>query len=280
MKSLTRRRRVTAGLTYLVLLIALLFFILPMLWIAYSSFRTEGAIFTGRVLNPPSGYTLANYAEIFLVTDFPRYFLNSIEIASIVTGVSLVVAIIASYSLSRFNIWGKNELIIGIFATQMFPPVLLIIPLYLVIFSLGLLDTIVGVAMGQMILVLPFQVWMLTGYVDGLPAELDEAAKIDGANILQRLIYVILPLALPGISVAAFYSFVVSWGNYLIVSVISESNATTTVPLALVQLSESLLVRWGEVSAATVVTIVPTILLFSFVQNRLVTGLTAGAIKQ
>jgi ABC-type glycerol-3-phosphate transport system permease component len=280
MKSLTRRRRVTAGLTYLVLLIALLFFILPMLWIAYSSFRTEGAIFTGRVLNPPSGYTLANYAEIFLVTDFPRYFLNSIEIASIVTGVSLVVAIIASYSLSRFNIWGKNELIIGIFATQMFPPVLLIIPLYLVIFSLGLLDTIVGVAMGQMILVLPFQVWMLTGYVDGLPAELDEAAKIDGANILQRLIYVILPLALPGISVAAFYSFVVSWGNYLIVSVISESNTTSTVPLALVQLSESLLVRWGEVSAATVVTIVPTILLFSFVQNRLVTGLTAGAIKQ
>jgi ABC-type glycerol-3-phosphate transport system permease component len=280
MKSLTRRRRVTAGLTYLVLLIALLFFILPMLWIAYSSFRTEGAIFTGQVINPASGYTLENYQTIFTVTDFPRYFLNSIEIASIVTGISLVVAIIASYSLSRFNIWGKNELIIGIFATQMFPPVLLIIPLYLVIFSLGLLDTIVGVAMGQMILVLPFQVWMLTGYVDGLPAELDEAAKIDGANILQRLIYVILPLALPGISVAAFYSFVVSWGNYLIVSVISESNATTTVPLALVQLSESLLVRWGEVSAATVVTIVPTILLFSFVQTRLVTGLTAGAIKQ
>jgi ABC-type glycerol-3-phosphate transport system permease component len=280
MNSLAARRRITTGLTYLVLLIALLFFILPMLWIAYSSFRTEGAIFTDKVLNPPSGYTLDNYNTIFTVTDFPRYFLNSIEIASIVTGVSLVVAIIAAYSLSRFRIPGKNGLIIAIFATQMFPPVLLMIPLYLVIVSLGLLDKVYGVAMGQMILILPFQVWMLTGYVDGLPGELDEAAKIDGANILQRLIYVILPLALPGVSVAAFYSFVVSWGDYLIVSVISQSNNTATVTLSLAQLSSSLLVRWGEVSAATVVTIVPTILLFSFVQTRLVTGLTAGAVKQ
>jgi ABC-type glycerol-3-phosphate transport system permease component len=134
--------------------------------------------------------------------------------------------------------------------------------------------------MGQLILILPFQIWMLKGYFDGLPAEIDDAAQIDGTNIPQRLIWVILPMAAPGIAVAAFYSFVVSWGDYLIVSIVSQGNATATVTLAIQRLTASLLVRWGQVAAVTVLAIVPTILLFSFVQSRLVEGLTAGAIKE
>ena len=214
------------------------------------------------------------------VTDFPLYFLNSLEIGLLVTLLSLVISIIGAYGLSRFDIKGKNTLIVGIFSTQMFPQVLLIIPLYVVIVDLGLLDRVIGVVLGQMILVLPFQVWMLKGYFDGLPPDLDEAARIDGCNIPQRLIYVILPVALPGVAVAAFYSFVVSWGDYLIVSIISQSQRTATVTLIIQRLSASLLIRWGEVAAVTVLAIVPTILLFSFIQSRLVEGLTAGAVKE
>jgi ABC-type glycerol-3-phosphate transport system permease component len=175
---------------------------------------------------------------------------------------------------------GKDALIIGIFSTQMFPQVLLIIPLYLVVFDLGLLDKIVGVVLGQMILVLPFQVWMLKNYFDNIPLDLDDAGRIDGCNIMQRLWYVILPVAAPGVAVAAFYSFVVSWGDYLIVSIISQSQQTATVTLIIQRLSASLLIRWGEVSAVTVLAIVPTIILFSLAQASLVEGLTAGAIKE
>jgi ABC-type glycerol-3-phosphate transport system permease component len=275
-----RSRTRTAILAYLIVIVSLIFFILPMLWIGYTSFRTQTSIFSGQVISPVQEYTLHNYETIFLVTDFPQYFWNSLVIGVSVTIVSLFASIIGAYSLSRFNIRGKNALIIGIFSTQMFPQVLLIIPMYLVVFSLSLLDKVIGVVLGQLILVLPFQIWMLKGYFDNLPVDLDEAARIDGCSIPERLLYVILPIAAPGISVAAFFSFVVSWGDYLIVSIISQSQRTATVTLVIQRLSASLLIRWGEVAAATVLAIVPTILLFSFIQGRLVAGLTAGAIRE
>ncbi|MEW5957418.1 MAG: carbohydrate ABC transporter permease [Chloroflexota bacterium] len=262
------------------MIISLSFFILPMLWIIYTSFRTQASIFTGQVVSPFQDYTMENYATILSVTDFPTYFLNSFKIALTVTFFSLLCSIIGAYGLSRFDIKGKNSLIIGIFSTQMFPQVLLIIPMYLIVFSLSLLDKVIGVVLGHMILVLPFQIWMLKGYFDNIPLELDDAARIDGCSIFQRLVYVVLPVAAPGVMVAAFFSFVVSWGDYLIVSIISQSQRTATITLVIQRLSASLLIRWGQVAAATVLTIVPTILLFSFVQTWLVGGLTAGAIKE
>jgi ABC-type glycerol-3-phosphate transport system permease component len=269
----------SAVLAYLVIMISLVFFMLPMLWIIYTSFRTQASIFTGDVISPWQEYTLDNYATILSVTDFTTFFFNSFKIASAVTLASLFCSIIAAYSLSRFDIKGKNAIIVGVFSTQMFPQVLLIIPMYLIIFSLFLLDTVLGVVLGQLILVLPFQVWMLKGYFDSIPIDLDEAARIDGCNITQRLLYVVLPVAAPGVMVAAFFSFVVSWGDYLIVSIITQSQRTATLTLIIQRLSSALLIRWGQVAAATVLTIVPTIILFSFVQSRLVAGLTAGAVK-
>jgi ABC-type glycerol-3-phosphate transport system permease component len=168
----------------------------------------------------------------------------------------------------------------GIFSTQMFPQVLLIIPMYLIIFSLSLLDKVIGVVLGQVILVLPFQIWMLKGYFDSIPMDIDNAARVDGCNIFQRLLYVILPITAPGVMVAAFFSFVVSWGDYLIVSIISQSQRTATLTLIIQRLSSALLIRWGQVAAATVLTIVPTVILFSFVQRWLVEGLTAGALSE
>ncbi len=280
MSTKSRNKVATALLAYLVVFLSLLFFILPILWIIYTSFRTQASIFTGTVLPPLEEFTLDNYRTILSVTDFPRYFLNSFQIATLVTLLSLLCSIIGAYGLSRFDIRGKNALIMGIFSTQMFPQVLLIIPLYLIIFFLLLLDRVIGVVLGHIILVLPFQIWMLKGYFDNISKDIDDSARIDGCSILQRLIFVVLPVAAPGIMVAAFFSFVVSWGDYLIVSIISQSQRTATVTLAIQRLSSALLIRWGQVAAATVLTIVPTIILFYFVQNRLVEGLTAGAIKE
>src|SRR5450759_187201 len=140
-----------------------------MLWIAYTSFRVESSIFGESVLSPANEYTLQNYQTILSVTDFPLYFLNSLKIGLTVTALSLFVSIIGAYGLSRFDVKGKNALIIGIFSTQMFPQVLLMIPIYLVIVALSMLNRVIGVVLGQMILILPFQIWMLKGYFDGLP---------------------------------------------------------------------------------------------------------------
>lgn len=274
------RKTVIALLSYIVVLISLLFFILPMVWIIYCSFRTQPSIFSGVLLAPLRDFTLENYRTILSVTDFPQYFYNSFRIALSVTALSLFCSILGGYGLSRFRIRGKHAIIMGIFSTQMFPQVLLIIPIYLIIFRFMLLDSTLGVVLGQAVLVLPFSIWMLKGYFDSIPVDIENSAKIDGCNLFQRLVYVVLPVAAPGIMVAAFFSFVVSWGDYLIVSIISQSQRTATVTLVIQRLSSALLIRWGQVAAATVLTIVPTIILFSFVQKMLVEGLTAGAVKE
>lgn len=278
--SKVRRKLGVAISAYTVVIISMIFFILPMVWIIYCSFRTQASIFTGKVISPLNEFTLENYETILSVTDYPTYFFNSFKIAISVSLLSLICSIVGAYGLSRFRIKGKNAIIMGIFSTQMFPQVLLIIPMYLIVFSLQMLDSVIGVVLGQLILVLPFSIWMLKGYFDNIPIAIDDSARIDGCNVLQRLYYVILPLGAPGIMVAGFFSFVVSWGDYLIVSIISQSQRTATATLVIQRLSSALLIRWGQVAAAAVLTIVPTIILFSFVQKRLVEGLTAGAVKE
>ncbi len=265
---------------YTIVFISMVFFILPLVWIIYCSFRTQASIFTGKVIASLHEFTLENYKTILAVTDYPTYFMNSFKIATIVSLLALICSIAGAYGLSRFKIKGKNAIILGIFSTQMFPQVLLIIPMYLIVFSFQMLDTVIGVVLGQLILVLPFSIWMLKGYFDNIPVDIDDSARIDGCNIFQRLWHIILPIGAPGIMVAGFFSFVVSWGDYLIVSVISQSQRTATATLVIQRLSSALLIRWGQVAAAAVLTIVPTIILFSFVQKRLVEGLTAGAVKE
>jgi ABC-type glycerol-3-phosphate transport system permease component len=277
--SKARRKIGVVVSAYTIVVISTAFFLLPMVWIIYCSFRTQASIFTGKVFASLQEFTLENYKTIFSVTDYPTYFMNSFKIATVVSLLALICSIAGAYGLSRFKIRGKNAIIMGIFSTQMFPQVLLIIPMYLVVFSLQMLDTVIGVVLGQLILVLPFSIWMLKGYFDNIPVDIDDSARIDGCNIFQRLWHIILPIGAPGIMVAGFFSFVVSWGDYLIVSVISQSQRTATATLVIQRLSSALLIRWGQVAAAAVLTIVPTIILFSFVQKRLVEGLTAGAVK-
>ncbi len=267
-------------IAYLILIISFIFFVLPLIWIIYCSFRTQASIFTGKIFSPLNEFTLENYKLVLFVTDFITYFINSFKISGLVTIVCIFLSILGAYGLSRFRIRGKNIIIIGIFSTQMFPYVLIIIPLFLVIFSFGLLDKVIGIVFAQMILVLPFCMWMLKGYFDNISEDIDDSGKIDGCNIFQRLLYIIIPMALPGILVACFYSFVVSWGDYLIVSIINQTQRTATVTLVLQRLSASLNIRWGEVAAAVSLVIVPTIILFSIVQKGLVEGLTAGGSRE
>lgn len=265
--------------TYASLSLFFSFFLIPMVWILYASFKTGSAISNGKFFSL-SGFTLENYQAIIQRGDFLRYSSNSLIIALSVTILSLFIGIIGGYSLSRYRIKMKRVWISIMFLAQMFPGVLLIIPLYNLMLTYHLVNTIIGIIIAQSTLTIPFSLWLLKGYFDGVPRSLDEAAMLDGCGVLRTIWSIILPTSIPGVAIVAFYSFVVSWGDYLMASVLVQSNSTATLPIALYRLSSSLTLQWGNVAAATVFIVIPTVILFALFQRWLVSGLLGGAVKQ
>lgn len=265
--------------TYISLALFFSFFLIPMIWILYASFKTGSAISNGEFFSL-NGFTLENYQAIIQRGNFLRYSLNSLIIALSVTTLSLLVGVIGGYSLSRYRIKMKKVWISTMFLAQMFPGVLLIIPLYNLMLNYHLVNTIIGIIIAQSTLTIPFSLWLLKGYFDGVPRSLDEAAMLDGCGVLRTIWSIVLPVSIPGVAIVAFYSFVVSWGDYLMASVLVQSNSTATLPIALYRLSSSLTLQWGNIAAATIFIVVPTVILFTLFQRWLVSGLLGGAVKQ
>jgi ABC-type glycerol-3-phosphate transport system permease component len=256
-----------------------LFLLLPIAWLILSSFRNSDSVQSGRLLPTWSELTLQNYLATFQIGNFTTYVVNSCVIAFTVMILTVFLGSLGAYSLSRFALKGKKVFMMTALLPQFFPYVLILIPFYVLMSNLNLVDTHVGLVLTHTSLTLPFALWMLTGYFNAIPKELDQAALIDGCSRLGVLFRILYPVALPGLVVAGFFSFVVSWGDYLFVSILSQSNETQTLPIGLQTFMTSLRVQWGLITAGTVVAIVPTVIFFSIVQRRLVSGLTAGAVK-
>lgn len=255
------------------------FFLLPIIWLVLSSFKTSEAITSSRLFPLPSDLTTANYAEVLKRRDFLGYFANSLLIALTVSFITTLFSSLGAYGLSRFALRGKPVFLLTALLPQFFPYVLMLIPFYVLMFRFGLVGTHLGVILAHTSITLPFSFWMLTGYFNGIPKELDQAALLDGCSRLGALFRVVMPIAVPGLVVAGFFSFTVSWSDYLFVSVLSQGNATATLPIGLQTFLSSIQVRWGLITAGTVLVVTPTILLFAVVQRRLVSGLTTGAVK-
>lgn len=267
--------------TYALLLLYYGFFLIPILWLVLQSFKTTSAIFSGTLIPRWSDLTFASYQSIWQSSSasIETFLKNSTIIAVSVTLLSLVVSTLGAYGLSKYRIRGRRGLLITLLTSQMFPGVLILVPFYTLILDLHLSNTYIGIILAHSILALPFCVWMLKSYMDAVPQALIEAALVDGCNKLSALLRIVLPTSLPGLAVAAFFAFIVSWGDYLFVSVISSSTSTATMPLYIYQISQSLIMQWGEIAAGTVIIIVPVVILFALVQRWLVEGLLAGAVK-
>ena len=274
-----KRRSLELLLTYAGLFITYAILLLPIGWLIMSSFRSNDSIQTGRLVPALSELTVANYIEVFAINNVFVFLANSVVIATSVMLLVVILGSLSAYALSRFALRGKNLLMMSTLLPQFFPYVLILIPFYVLMSNLGLVDTHIGLILTHTSITLPFAIWMLTGYFNAIPKELDQAALIDGCSRLGVLFRIIYPTALPGLVVAGFFAFVVSWGDYLFVSILSQSESTQTLPIALQAFMNSLQVKWGMITAGTVVAIVPTMLFFSLVQRRLVAGLTAGAVK-
>ena len=265
--------------TYAGLLVFYLFLLLPIVWLLLSSFRNSDSIQSGRLLPAWPELTVRNYIEAFQISNFTTYMANSFMIAFSVMVLVVFIGSLGAYALSRFPLKGKRLFMMAALLPQFFPYVLVLIPFYVLMSKLGLVDNRFGVILTHTSITLPFALWMLTGYFNAIPRELDQAALIDGCSRLGVLFRIIYPVAIPGLVVAGFFAFVVSWGDYLFVSILSQSNTTQTLPIGLQTFMSSLEVRWGLITAGTVLAIVPTVVFFSIVQRRLVSGLTAGAVK-
>jgi ABC-type glycerol-3-phosphate transport system permease component len=273
----TNKKRLV--ITYSGLFIFYTFLLLPIVWLILSSFRNSDSIQSGRLLPYPTELTVSNYVEAFRIANLTTFLANSFLIAITVMLLVVFIGSLGAYALSRFKLRGKNTFMMLALMPQFFPYVLILIPFYVLMSNVGLVDSHLGLILTHTSITLPFALWMLTGYFAAIPRDLDQAALIDGCSRLGVLFRIIYPIAIPGMVVAGFFAFVVSWGDYLFVSILSQSPEIQTLPIGLQTFMSSLQVKWGLITAGTVIAIVPTIVFFAIVQRRLVAGLTAGAVK-
>lgn len=254
------------------------FALLPYIWMIITSFKPNAELTRWPVQYLPSDPTLQHYRDLIARTSFAANLRDSFIVASAAALTGLGVSVPAAYAFSRFKFPGRRFLMTQFLVINMFPIVLLIIPLFVLMRMLGLLDTYVGIVMGHCTFAIPFAVWMMTSYMNAIPLELDEAAIIDGATRLQTVRLVILPLVMPGIVTTGIYIFVTSWNEYLFAMMLSGQNVRT-VTVALQLFIGEFSVQWGLLTAGGTLVALPVTILFLFVQKRLVGGLTAGAVK-
>jgi multiple sugar transport system permease protein len=232
----------------------------------------------------PRHVTLQPFVDIWHTVPLARYFANSVIVSSLATVCSLVVAIAAGYSLSRYRFRGRGTFAVTVLSTQMFPGILFLLPLFLIYVNLGdrtgiqLYGSRTGLVVTYLTFSLPFSIWMLTGYFDSIPRGLDEAAQVDGAGPVRTLLQVVLPAAVPGVVAVAVYAFLTAWGEVLFASVLT-SESSRTLAVGLQGYSTQNDVYWNQVMAASLVVSVPVVTAFLLLQRQFVAGLTAGAVK-
>ncbi len=262
------------ALTVLYVLLVLVFFIYPAAWIFIASFKTPETMFS----DGPARFTVANYVSL-MHTGFGRNMLNSFYLCLVSVLISTAVSIAAAYCFSRMRFRGRNMLFGAVLLGQTFPWIILVTPLFIFFARLGLLNNHLSLMVVYIAVTIPFSVYMLVGYLEGIPVSLDEAALIDGASHLQILVLIILPLMMPGVVATATYSFLVCWSEYLFALAFLTTTELKTMPLVLQTFFGDNVVEWNHVMAASVLTTLPTLLIFLPVQSQLTSGLGSGAVK-
>jgi len=277
------KRRIINTVTMLIflwipLIVYLIFMLFPLIWILLTSIKTQADIYSTPLVYWPRTVTFATYKDLFGYFSFFRYLRNSVVIAAFTVIVSLFVSTLAAYAFARYRFKGRTFLLGLFLSNNMFPIVLLMIPLYSIMRSLGLLHSLTGMVVAYTTFTIPFSVWLIQGFIRDIPSSIEEAAVIDGCNRIQAFVYVFLPLLTPGLLAAGVYMFMQSWNEYTMASLFTNPQ-TRTVPVALNSLIGQLGVEWDMLSAGGTFAVIPVCIMFFVAQKRLIAGLTAGAVK-
>lgn len=265
-------------LLYLGALLAVVLFTGPFLYVVMSSFKQPQEL--NGVINDflPQSLYLDNYTNLFESGNFALYFLNSLFVALLTTLLALFVAILAGYALARWPFSGRRPLLLAIVAMQMFPAVLMAIPLYKILRTLGLLDARTGLILVYVTFALPFCVWMMRNYFITVPREIEEAALVDGCGHFSALWRVLLPPALPGVTAAGAFSIILVWDEFLYANTFINSDELRTLSVGLDSLIGEYTTDWGQLLAGGVLMTLPVVILFAFLQ-RYLTEIAGGGVK-
>ncbi len=276
------QRRWALYASYFFLFVFIVFFLFPPYYMLITSFKTNAEI-SSLAGNPwviQGDITLEHYRNLLLETSFPVYFRNTVVVTVLVVLVSMVISILAAYSLSRMRFWGSATLATGIFLTYLVPETLLFIPMFKIVGGLGLLNSYWSLVLVYPTLVVPFCTWILIGYFSSIPRELDEAALIDGCNHFQMLTKIFIPVAKPGIIAAIIFAFTVSWAQFIypLAFLYSEDQLVLTVG-TVTTLIRGDVFAWGGLMAGALLAAAPPVILYAFLMDYYIAGLTAGATK-
>ena len=251
----------------------------PILNVASISLRPADRLLSTSLKIIPDGATLSAYKTLFTETPFMLWFFNSIIISVAVTLTGVSLAAIAGYSFSRFNFYGKKAALLGLLVTQMFPPTMLLLPMYIMLLKLHLINSYLGIIVIYSSTALPFCVWQMKGYYDTIPFSLEESARIDGCTRWQAFSRVVLPLAAPALVITALFSFMTAWAEYIVAAQVLQDTSLFTLPLGLKQFESSMSTQWGLYAAGSLIVSIPAVALFLFLSRWLISGLTLGSVK-
>lgn len=267
-------------LAYTVVIIIGIFAAFPVIWTFLTSLKRNEDVVTKTLQYIPTNPTLENYGELWSRTSFVTLFGNSAIITVMTVSICLVIGATTAYALSRYRFPGRGAMMMVFLLIRMFPMVLMLVPLFIILRNLGLLNSRFGLALVYTTFLLPISIWMIKGFLDAIPIDLEEAARIDGASRAGVIVRIVLPLAAPGIAATAVLISIASWNEFMFALMFTSNEQSQTWPVGLhLLVGGEFNLPWGLLSAGGIISVIPIIIFFVLAQNSIVRGLTQGAVK-
>ena len=263
-----KKEKVGNAFCHIYLIVLSLIAVFPLVWVLLCSVKSSGELTSNPTRFFPKHFTLENFTHVIQDLGFAKNIGNSLIIAIITTGIAIVISSMAAYGIVRFFPKLGSIMSKVLVATYMFPPILLAIPYSMVMAKLGLVNTRIGLIIVYLSFSVPYAVWMLVGFFKTVPLGIEEAAKVDGANKFQTFIQIVLPLVMPGIVATAIYTFINAWNEFLYSLILINSTDKMTVSVALKSLQGAEILNWGDMMAASVIVVIPSIIFFCFCCNK------------
>lgn len=251
----------------------------PFFWMVSTSFKPLQEIFLFPPNFFPTEFTLKNFERLFEQTRFLTYFKNSVFVSFTTVVLTMTIGSAGAYSLTRFKFYGREKIAGLILFSYMFAPIMIVIPFYVLIKKIGLANTHAALIMAYTAFCLPFSLWLLRAFFQSIPLALEKAALIDGASRLEAVVYVVLPLALPGIIATSIFTFILAWNDYIFVRILITSDELKTLSVGIADLYNATVIDWGMIMSGSMLITVPVLVFFVFVQRYLIAGWGAGAMK-
>jgi ABC-type glycerol-3-phosphate transport system permease component len=256
-----------------------LFSILPLLWGVTTALKVPSEIYAFPPTWVPTTITFDNFVAVFHNKSLIRAFFNTLLVASATTVVALIVGMLGGYGFSRYRIPGRNTLLWSVLLTKLFPRVVVIVPFFVTLRNLQMMNTYQGLILVYLMVTFPVAIWLLKGFFDKIPKEIEEAAIVDGCSLPQLLWWVVLPMARPALVAVAMYSFILAWNEFLFALVFTNGLERRPLSVALAFFIDENGIQWGQLMAASVIMSLPAIVVFTLAQRMLVRGLSEGAVK-